>query len=93
MKPLLLVVPVVLLSALSAAQAQPLPSQNIETSKLPDAGPLVTGGNGATVGPNARNQAISPMPGSTDEQLSEVPAGGRPGTIALPPPAPPVRKR
>ncbi|MFO1080314.1 MAG: hypothetical protein U1E23_06795 [Reyranellaceae bacterium] len=93
MKPLLVIVPLLLLSGLSAAQAQPLPAQNIEASKIPDAGPLVTGGNGATAGPNSRNQAVSPMPGMPDEQLDEAPAGGRASPLTLPLPAPSVRKR
>jgi hypothetical protein len=55
------------------ATAQRPAQENIDASKMPEAGPLVTGGSGATAGPNARNQALSPMPGATDEQLSERP--------------------
>jgi hypothetical protein len=58
----------------ASATAQRPPRENIDASKMPEAGPLVTGGNGATAGPNSRNQAVSPMPGSADEQLSERPA-------------------
>ena len=62
-----------LLWAASAIAQRPA-QENIEASKMLESGPLVTGGNGATTGPNSRNQAVSPMPGSTDEQLSERPA-------------------
>lgn len=80
----------VLLAALPAllctapTTAQRMPQENIDASKMLDAGPLVTGGNGATAGPNSRNQAVSPMPGSTDEQLSE-----RPVDLSVPLPSPP----
>src|SRR5262249_37067666 len=57
-----------------SATAQRPPQENIDASKMLESGPLVMGGNGATAGPNSRNQAVSPMPGSTDEQLSERPA-------------------
>jgi hypothetical protein len=78
-----------LLAALSAlfwtapATAQRPPQENMDASKMPEAGPLVTGGSGATTGPNARNQAVSPMPGATDEQLSE-----RPVDLSVPLPNP-----
>jgi len=62
----------VLLWAASASAQRP-PQENIDASKMPEAGPLVTGGSGATTGPNWRNQAVSPMPGDTEEQLSERP--------------------
>ena len=65
------------------ATAQPMPQENIDASKMPEAGPLVTGGSGATTGPNSRNQAVSPMPGATDEQLSE-----RPVDLSVPLPSP-----
>jgi hypothetical protein len=55
---------------------------------------LVTGSSGVTAGPNSKNQAVSPMPGLRDVELSESPA-----TVTLPespPPRPlpgsPVRK-
>jgi hypothetical protein len=71
MLPLLAALPALLLAAAAAAQRPP--QENIDASKMPEAGPLVTGGSGETTGPNSRNQAVSPMPGS-DEQLSELPS-------------------
>ena len=76
---LLLLVALPALLWVAPATAQRPPQENIDASKLPEAGPLVTGGNGATAGPNSRNQALSPMPGTTDEQLSE-----RPGSLSVP---------
>ena len=38
------------------------------------AGPLVVGGTGQTAGPNSKNQAISPIPGLREEELSERPS-------------------
>ena len=70
--------------AATVAQAQRSAPENIDASKLPDSGPLITGGSGATAGPNSKNQAVSPMPGTSDQQLSE-----RPRDEGLPPP--PVR--
>jgi len=58
------------------------PSQAIEASKMPESGPAVAGGNGATLGPNSKNQAVMPMPGLREnEELSELP---RDGTLPLP---------
>ena len=71
-----------LLLAAAVAQAQRSGQENIDASKLPDSGPLITGGSGATAGPNSKNQAVSPMPGL--QELSE-----RPADKTLPPP--PVR--
>lgn len=52
------------------------PSQAIEASKMPESGPAVLGGTGSTVGPNAKNQAVMPMPGlRQEEELSELPRG------------------
>lgn len=53
-----------------AAQAQPQ-RFNSDFSTMQESGPPVAGGHGATAGPNWKNQAILPMPGSTE--LSEVP--------------------
>ena len=44
-----------------------------EASKMPESGPAVVGGSGATLGPNSKNQAIMPMPGLREEELSELP--------------------
>jgi hypothetical protein len=58
------------------------PNQAIEASKMPESGPAVVGGSGATSGPNSKNQAIMPMPGlRQDEELSELP---RDATLPLP---------
>ena len=58
------------------------PSQAIEASKMPESGPAVAGGNGATLGPNSKNQAVMPMPGLREnEELSELP---RDATLPLP---------
>jgi hypothetical protein len=55
-----------LLLGAAVAQAQPSAQQNIDASKLPDSGPLITGGSGATAGPNYKDQAVSPLPGLPD---------------------------
>jgi hypothetical protein len=58
------------------------PSQAIDASKMPESGPAVVGGSGATSGPNSKNQAVMPMPGlRQDEELSELP---RNATLPLP---------
>jgi hypothetical protein len=80
--------------AAATAQAQRPPQENIDASKLPESGPLVTGTSGVTAGPNSKNQAVTPMPGLRDVELSESPATAtRPES---PPPQPlpgsPVRK-
>jgi hypothetical protein len=56
-------------------QAQrPEAGSAIDASKMPESGPLVVGGTGQTAGPNSKNQAISPMPGIQEEELSERPS-------------------
>ena len=58
------------------------PTQAIEASKMPESGPAVVGGSGATLGPNSKNQAVMPMPGMPQtEELSELP---RDATLPLP---------
>jgi hypothetical protein len=52
----------------------PEAASNIDASKMPESGPLVVGGTGQTTGPNSKNQAISPMPGMREEELSERPS-------------------
>lgn len=59
-----------ILAAAGGAQAQPQ-RFNSDFSSMQEAGPPVAGGNGATAGPNWKNQAILPMPGSTE--IGEVP--------------------
>jgi hypothetical protein len=63
-----------ILLGVSVVQAQrPEAGAAIEASKMPESGPAVVGGTGATAGPNYKNQALSPMPGLRDEELSERP--------------------
>lgn len=68
-----------LLSSLPMALCVPVlhaqgPAQAIDASKMPESGPAMVGGTGATVGPNSKNQAVMPMPGvRQDEQLSDLP--------------------
>ena len=68
---------------------------NSDFSTMQESGPPVTGGNGTTVGPNWKNQATSPMPGS---EVSELPRNrdivlpDAPITIK-PQPAPPAKKQ
>ena len=58
----------------SVVQAQrPEAGSAIDASKMPESGPLVVGGTGQTAGPNSKNQAITPMPGLQEEELSERP--------------------
>jgi hypothetical protein len=57
------------------------PNQAIEASKMPESGPAMVGGTGSTVGPNYKNQAVMPMPGLRQEELSELP---RDATLPLP---------
>ncbi len=57
------------------------PNQAIDASKMPESGPAVVGGTGSTVGPNSRNQAVMPMPGVRQDELSELPRDA-----TLPPP-------
>ena len=78
--------------ATAHAQTQRL---NSDFSTMQDSGPPVAGGNGATVGPNWKNQATSPMPGS---EVSELPRDRDilfpESTITINPqqPAPPAKK-
>lgn len=54
----------------TAAHAQPQ-RFNSDFSAMQESGPPVAGGNGMTVGPNWKNQATVPMPGS--QEISELP--------------------
>ena len=65
------VLPVLL--GVSVAQAQPGPADIKDASQMPESGPAVVGGTGATAGPNFKNQVVSPMPGMQEEELSERP--------------------
>jgi len=63
-----------ILLGVSAGHAeQPEAASTIDASKMPESGPLVVGGTGQTAGPNSKNQAITPMPGLQEEELSERP--------------------
>ncbi len=64
--PLALCVPVL--------KAQPGPNAAKEASQMSESGPAVVGGTGATAGPNYNNQAIVPMPGLRQQELSELPS-------------------
>jgi len=71
--PLVLCVPVL-------QAEQPGPNAAKDASEMPESGPAVVGGTGATAGPNYKNQAIVPMPGleqQEQEQLSERPPAGQ----------------
>jgi len=59
-----------------------------DPSRMPESGPAIVGGTGATAGPNSKNQAMMPMPGSEPE-LSERPTDPRPLPEIRPVPGPP----
>jgi hypothetical protein len=91
---------VALLSTLPLALCVPVlqaqgPAQAIDASKMPESGPAVVGGTGATIGPNSKNQAVMPMPGTRqDEQLSELPPEATlPVPEVRPVPGPPRPRR
>jgi hypothetical protein len=63
----------ILLSAAVVHAQRPGTGNPVDVGKLPESGPAVVGGTGATAGPNSKNQALSPMPGLRDEELSERP--------------------
>ena len=72
----------------------PGPAQAIDALKMPESGPAVVGGTGATLGPNSKNQAVMPMPGMRDEELSELPRNAPlPSPEVRPIPGPPRPKR
>ena len=82
---LVLLVSLSLLLATAAARAQRPPSENIDASKMPESGPVITGGTGATVGPNSKNQAVNPMPGLPEQELSERPPAKTSSELPAPP--------
>ena len=63
---------------------------NSDFGAMQESGPPVAGGNGTTVGPNWKNQATSPMPGSEISELPRYPIFDSP--ITLKPVAPPPKK-
>ena len=93
MKPTMLAVSLAALPILlgvSIVQAQPGDAGSaIDASKMPESGPLVVGGTGQTAGPNFKNQAITPMPGMREEELSARP----PDTIITTPDVRPVTRQ
>jgi len=80
----------ILLSAVVVHAQRPGTGNPVDVGKVPESGPAVVGGTGATAGPNSKNQALSPMPGLRDEELSERPpdAALRPLPEIRPIPAP-----
>ena len=83
------------LLGVSVAQAQPSGSAEAkDASQMPESGPAVVGGTGATLGPNSKNQAINPMPGLRAEELSERPpdAAVLPSPEVRPIPGKPLKK-
>ncbi len=84
--------PVVFVLAAFATAAHAQPQRfNSDFSTMQESGPPVVGGNGATAGPNWKNQAILPMPGSSE--ISEVPRYSIPDEPPVTrPAAPPARQ-
>ena len=80
----------VLAALATAAHAQPQ-RFNSDFSTMQESGPPVVGGTGATAAPNWKNQAILPMPGSTE--ISEMPRYSIPDEpLSTRPAAPPIRQ-
>lgn len=70
------------------------PNQAIDASKMPESGPAMVGGTGSTVGPNSKNQAVMPMPGVRQDELSELPRDAAlPAPEVRPIPGPPRATR
>jgi hypothetical protein len=63
----------ILLGSVVAQAQRPGTGNPVDVGKIPESGPAVVGGTGATAGPNSKNQALSPMPGLRDEELSQKP--------------------
>lgn len=82
--PLALCVPVL--------QAEPGANAAKEASQMTESGPAVVGGTGATAGPNYKNQAIVPMPGLRQQELSELPPVTLPPPDVRPAPGPPAKR-
>lgn len=71
--PLALLMPVLQAQTLAPSR-EAGPHAAKDASQMPESGPAVVGGSGATAGPNARNQAVTPMPGTRQmEELGEGP--------------------
>ena len=78
---ILAALPLVLSAAVVHAQ-RPGTENPVDVGKIPESGPAVVGGTGMTAGPNSKNQALSPMPGLREQELSEKPRD----SALLPPP-------
>src|SRR5262249_31293562 len=79
-----------LLLAATVAQAQRSATENIDASKLPDSGPLITGGSGATAGPNSKEPGGEPEagPAGAEREAGRSPAAAAGATAAGPTGAP-----
>jgi hypothetical protein len=77
------------LAVVGTASAQPQ-RFNSDFGAMQESGPPVAGGNGTTVGPNWKNQATSPMPGSEISELPRYPIFDSP--IMMKPVSPPPKK-
>jgi hypothetical protein len=80
MKPTILAALCLVLGISAAAAQHRGPGNPNDLVREDESGPPVAGGTGATVGPNYKNQAVTPMPGRED--LTKR----RPGEASLPPP-------
>jgi len=68
MKPIIFaVLTATLVLVASEAIAQPSLSNPADQIRTPESGPPVVPRGDATTGPNSRNQAIDPLPGSRDD--------------------------
>lgn len=84
----------ILLSATISQAETPEAGSTIDASKMPESGPAASGGTGQTVGPNSKNQAVMPMPGLREEELSERPPPAMTSTPEVRPvPGKPVKQR
>jgi len=57
---------------------------NSDFSTMQESGPPVAGGNGATAGPNWKNQAILPMPGGETREAPRSPVSEAPTGVTTP---------
>ncbi len=78
------------------AQAESPQRFNDDFNATQESGPPVVSGNGATSGPNFKNQATLPMPGKelSDRTRETLPAPETPTIVVPPPPRrpPPVQQ-
>ena len=81
MKPLLLIALVLVSSGSAAQTGGPTIDNPHDFIRMPESGPRVVPGGGATTGPNFRNLSVSPLPGSREE-MDEI--MNRPNQAQLP---------